>query len=242
MGRTFARASAHTVQFNTSGQPFRNWGFGTLAAWIRKATDSNTMMILCNDNAGSTDEGFAFYINSSNQVELWSDTAGATRTSTSFVQPSDGWCLVGVSKATGGTPRFHIHKQPAGTWAHENGAGTLADNTAVDNTDPLNIGRDFTGGSGHFDGDIAAVLAIPGRAMSDGEFERLAGGHWDQQIQRVEDLLVEFPSGRDPYISGGATIRANDIGRMRNTATTGTTRTAFRDPVGMRFSRHTRRR
>lgn len=245
MSRNFnSPSTGHYLQWAYNAALFNNWTWGTIAAWIKRSADGATYRgLLLNINAANNDLGFGFLIGATNLVDLWSATSGVDILSTTTVVAADGWCLIGVTKTTGGTPRFHIYKQSANTWVHENGGGTQADNTDV-NTSGIGglwVG-DYVGDTsgGGFQGDIAAIMALNRIVLDDSAFERLARGSWDQWIQKQTDFLVEFPSGRDHGVITD-TIVTTDMARQRQTGGVGTSRSATADPPGFRFSRLTRR-
>lgn len=242
MARHFTAASSEYIDFDTSAPLFQNWTWGTIAAWVKRASNGSSFRVIVGCDDGGADLGFGFLLVSSNETDLWSKTAGSDMLSTTTVLVADGWCLVGVTKTTGGTPRLHIYKQSANTWTHENGSGTQADNAFVG--DVVAIGANHqVGGSiaGPFDGDIAAVLVLDQYSMTDSEIERLPSGAWDRYVTRQTDFYWESRSGRDTATAATG-VASNDRGRVRSTNMVGTTLGATADPYGFRFSRLSRRR
>lgn len=247
MSRRFTKGSSEFIQFSTSGQHFTNWGFGTLAVCLKRISNSgsNFQYLLCNTNAASTDSGFAFTFDLSDRFDLWSATGSTDRLSTTSFTTTAGWGIVAITKTTGTTTaRAHFFSWTSGTWTHENFSGTSADNTDVLSPPSVQIGEFWNaGGHGDYlDAEVAAVMALTNEAMTDSQIERLPAGLWDRWLTRAEDFLIEFPSGRDPYVSGTNTVRTSGRATMKATSTTGTTRGASADPPGFRFSKFKRRR
>jgi hypothetical protein len=243
VARHFTSASSERIRFNSTTQHFLNWTYGTIAAYVRKTTDGANMMVLNNQNTAASDSGFGFLINTANKIDLWSNTANSDILSTSTFLSTDGWGIVAVTKATGGTPRAHFYKQQSATpWTHEAMTGAQADNTDVNPTNP-NVSISCSSDATQFfvNGDIAAIIALNQQVMTDSEIERLPSGMWDRWLRRTDDFLIEFPSGRDAFVTGVNTSRTVGRGTMRPTATVGTSRAARTDPPGFRFSRYKRR-
>lgn len=242
MGRHFTRASTESITITTAAAFFQNWANGTIAAMVRTASDlggGNYPVIIACENSGGTDDGFSFYVDGdlSQSLSVFLGTAGnISENASAAIQTANGWCCVAVTKVTGSTaPRFHIYKPTTNAWVHAAGGTALVDNTTF-NTN-LYIGRSQATVANRFDGDIAAVMVV-GRVMTDSEIERLPSGRWDRWLSKQTDYLREFPSGRDQIQLG----RANDMARQRDSALTGTSRTAATDPPGFKWSRLNRRR
>lgn len=244
MARRFTRASSEHVDFNDVGQPFRNFGWGTVATVVRFASDGsggNYHALLGNNAPGNADDGSLFLRSDLNHPSLFFTSAGTSRDcATQTVTASLGWVLMAATKGTGIViPRSHLFVWSTGTWNHADMSGTMADNTSFDTTLPVMIGSGHFGD--YFDGDMAAIMVANNRAMTDSECERLASGGWERWVTRPDDFLAEFPSGRDP--AGTATVRTTSRAAMRSTATSvGTSRSAVADPPGFRFSARCRRR
>lgn len=82
-----------------------------------------------------------------------------------------GWRLIAVTKATGTVaPRFHQYDYGAGTWTHENAAGTLG-NSGIPATSATIGSR--PGGTNAFNGDIE-IAGVWDVAMTDDQVEALA--------------------------------------------------------------------
>lgn len=239
MAVRLTRASSGLIAF-TAGT-FNNWPFGTLAAVVRRASFGTDYHVMfgCRDTTGSAD-GFGMQFNPSNQLELWSETAGAVADSTATVTTSD-WYVVAITKATGSqTPRAHLFNWATGTWTHQAMSAALVDN--ADFGFPVWIGTSNPAFNSYFDGDVAAVMALTGRVMSDGEIERLPRGEWSRYVNRGDQFLAEFPTWPIPTAGAGASCQALVPTGMRSSTVTGVSRSAVAHPPGFRFSIDNRRR
>lgn len=234
MGRLFVRASTEFLTV-AANPPFQQFPWGTLAAVIRVAGVGITQSIINIDFPASADDTMQYGVNPSNAVSLWLFTAGVSQ-SGGTVAVADGWMVVAMTKASGNvTPRAHIFKWSAQSWAHTNAGGAMNNDASVAQTQ-IFLGNDHVNES--WNGDIAAVMCLPSRVLTDSEIERLPAGQWDRWLMQG-DLLYEFKSGRD---DPGGVVRDQARSRSRQTARAGTSRTAVADPPGFRFSRLTRRR
>jgi hypothetical protein len=150
---------------------------------------------------------------------LYFESGGGTGadSGTSTVLPSDGWVIVGVSRAAGTTtPRFHIYRSLDQTWTHVDGAGTTPNPTAQAT---IRFG-------GRQDGArLGALLAVAAQydaALSDAQFETLNGGYrwsygvlgptalWEFNLPSVETPLNDMMGTADEIEGVGTTVVFND--------------------------------
>jgi hypothetical protein len=87
-----------------------------------------------------------------------------------------------------------------------------------------------------FDGDIAAIMIVDKRSLTDSEIERLPRGLWEQVATGPTDVLREF--SYNDRVGLGTNI---DASKRRDAVLTGTTRSPLRGPPGFRFSAINRR-
>lgn len=134
---------------------------------------------------------------------------------------SDGWHLVGATKAAGtATPRFHKHVFSTGAWTHSDAGSTMGDGVAVAGGDTLRMGRWGTA-SMRLDGAIA-IAGVWDRVLTDAEIEQLAftvqawygsapreGWLLDQADTGVN--IVSFTGGGANF-TGGAALVSTDSG------------------------------
>lgn len=241
MARHFDGAANDWMAWDPATGGFSTFTDGTVVAVIRRASNGAAGIMELDD--GSGDSPFTFFLDAAGGLDTIGIYAQGSSDveSAATVKVADGWCLVAVTKASGtATPRFHIFKWSANTWTHQNGGGT---NIVTHAWSKIRIGRSQSGDQ--FDGDLAALMIINGRVMTDSEIERLPAGAWDRWVG-AHDFLCEFKSGRDaPVATTQSRHPDQSRSRDRQTAsvtTTGTSRAAVADPPGFRYSRLTRRR
>lgn len=232
------------LAFDTSIGQVGSFGGGfTLAAWLRRTAISTGFAPIVELGDGGANSPVSWFFDSTtNVLGIYTNNEGAARTGTVAVTSTTDWTFVCTTKATGTvTPRMHLYR-PASGWTHENASGNLAN---AGGWNRINIGFDGAGDDGSM--DMAAVMGINARALTDSEVERLlnSGKSWESWLN-PGDFLFEFRSGRDLPVTTTASRHPDQSpSRTRQTATfttTGTARSARPDPPGHRFSRLTRRR
>ncbi len=150
MARTFSLTSGITLSLGNTGTTF---GPGTVAAILRRTTDSTLQVIYYGSNSGGGANRLQMAWLVGNTLQIRNDAASVNSTYT--VVSADGWVLIAVSKATGtATPRMHKYVYATDTWTHENASGTLANSGAM--TGNSYIGR-YTAVDFGFIGDIAVA-------------------------------------------------------------------------------------
>jgi len=242
VARRFTQASSELIDFNDSLMQSLNWQWGTIMCAARRASDGGTRGLIGNENSGHTDNGFVLFLDTNDPILVCSGGASPIADAGVSVVTADGWFLLGGTKDTGNvTPRHHFYKWTTNAWTHSGYTGTVTDGPSTA-TRPYNLCNTINGGSDGWDGDIAAVMVLPSRVMTDSEIERLAAGRWDHWLMQPNDFLIEFPSGRDNVIASTLNVRTTDRQRTVATTVTGTSRTTTNDPPGFRFSRLKRRR
>lgn len=139
-----------------------------MAALLRKTTDPATNQTLIQPGSGG---GLQFYIDGASKPTLWTGAASASSTFTVLV--SEGWVLVGVTKATGTVvPRFHKYVFSTDTWTHTDSATSIA-NAAVPGGG-CKLGAK-AGPGDFFDGDLAGA-AVWDIVLADTQVEALPFG------------------------------------------------------------------
>ena len=223
-------ASASSDLLDFAGYPSGFWTYGSWFLAVNITGGASTFRY-----QGHSGDNYLLGINDSNQLDLYQGGPSSQLT-TPTVNTTDGWRIIGMSKATGtATPRFHIYIWSTNAWTHANGNSAIGDATA---STTLRVFNDSS--SEIVPSNLAAWGMVHGRVLTDSEFERLPSGRWDLI---PADVLIEFPSGRDFPVTG-TTARHRDNGKYRQTTTTvsGTTRSAATDPPGFKFSRLKQRR
>lgn len=242
MARRFTRASSDAMAWDGStGGIGTSFPYGTIIARVRRGANQGNYQAIIELTDGSANSPFAFGFTTANTCWVYGANGALERDSTTTVTSQTDWTVAAVTKDTGNvTPRFHFFKGN-NAWTHEAGSGVMLDWAAITG---VNVGFDLAGD--YLDADVAAVMALNSRVMTDSEIERsVQGSSWDQWVG-PHDFLAEFKSGRDPYIVGTVARHPDQSrARIRQTATatiSGTIRTQASDPPGHKFSRLTRRR
>jgi hypothetical protein len=234
MPRRFVRASSSVITQPLTAPGFAGMTFGTAAAVVNRTVSGTNQYAVLGVADNASDNSLVLYFQSSNVLNMY--WAGNDNLSSATVTSTDGWVLIAGTKATGSVaPRLHIYKWATNVWTHQNGASNRANASLFGST--LWIGNDTTTFNSFYEGDIAAVMLVDKRAMSDGEIERLPNGLWERWATGPTDLLREF-GPRDQPIAG----RNIDPSLRRDTSTAGTTRTPIAGPPGFRYSAVNRRR
>lgn len=228
-----------------AAQRFTAMPFGTLAIVARRGAATGSFDRVAFLLGPEATDAWEFELSSTSADRLGTFTAtGAAARNAVTATTLGNWELWVWRKATGtATPVGSIYDWPTNVMvAAENFSGTVPDTAqtglATHQVGGFSLaGGGPAGGGSDFNGDIAAIMAINGRVISDGEVSRLPRGRWDQWDP---DLLLEYPSGRD---NPGGQNRDNSRSRMRQTSGgTASVRTALTDPPGFKWSRHIRRR
>lgn len=173
MARNFNGAASITLSTGGLG----SFQFGTMVALARRTDNNNWHGIVTTIQAGGGSNEVYLDIAPSSHASagaIWSSYGSIDNSGTLKFLAADGWCIVGVSKATGSqTPRYHKYVVSSATWTHQAGGGAIADGLATTTGTEMigNVGGDF------FTGDIAAV-ALFNRVLADQEIESLAGS-WE---------------------------------------------------------------
>lgn len=223
MGRRFARASGNYIEIGTTaalaGFDYR---FGTIAAVLNFASlpvIATSNDFFCTNHSVGACADFSVNNNGGTiSFDYYDGTNGRNAFSGAF---STGVTyLLAVTKATGtATGRAHMYVFSTNTWTHAALSGTNVD--AAANT-TLTLGAaDNTGSTSFaFDGDLFAIGAWSGYAMSDQEVEQLVRPDWG----RFNPSLWEFwDSSRDSLdLSGGLgrhrPVQTARVGGLRGTA------------------------
>ena len=136
-------------------------GAATLVQIGGPSSDPQHFVLRIGDGGGTTDK-------------LTYATNATAVSSTSSVQPADGWCLLAVTKTAGTTaPRFHKYVYNSNSWTRDNGS-SVANTSKVGPTDTVRIGTSISTGTPirFLDGSIAA-MAIFSSALSDAQMDVL---------------------------------------------------------------------
>ena len=136
---------------------------------VRRTTNAVLHVVLYLGTATSGAARVQFAILADNSIQL---RCGNNTQSASSLVVADGWCLIGVTKTTNGTPRFHKYVFATNTWTHTNAGATLNDITAPATS--LFHGDWATGGDA-FGGDIAMTGLWFNGPLSDAQVEALPG-------------------------------------------------------------------
>ncbi len=151
-----------------------------------------------------------------NLLNLLTSVGNVSATSTTNIVAADGWCLVGVSKASGTVnPRFYRYKFTSPTWARENAVGTLANGTGT--AASFRLGA-TSGSTFPINADIAAAVMF-NRVLSDAETELLPGSYaawfalapsavWilDQDVVSTHKVLDWTGNGANEASGTGTTV------------------------------------
>lgn len=172
MARLFTRASGHRINLSPGALTTGLASARTFVAVVRLASNvsGSPWTIFCAKAADGLQQA-AFRIGNSTGTDanLAVGVQGTSTSSTTSVSTSDGWVLVFVSKAAGtATPRFGKYVYSSDSWSFSNGAAIAYGGTTCD---MVQIGE-TTADARYFDGDIAAVAAIPS-ALTDGQIAAL---------------------------------------------------------------------
>lgn len=227
MGRKFVLASGNYLEVGTAGLAGFDYRFGTIAAVLNFASlpgvSTSADFFATNHSAGACVD-FSLS-NSAGTVSL--DLYDGTNTRQAFGGAFSTGVnyLLAVTKATGtATGRVHMYVFSTNTWTHAALSGTSVDSAA--NT-ALTLGAADASGSTSFglNGDMFAVAAWSGYAMSDQEVEQLARPDWGRSNPSMWDF---WDTSRD----GGDMM--NTLGRynVRQTARAGGLRGTVSPPAG----------
>ena len=141
----------------------------TLVSLCKKTTDTAAYMDIWGIRNASQ-YVLSIGVQNDDRFYLAKGTAYADRSCNIMLTGAEGWCLLAATKGAGTvTPRFHQYVYGTNTWTHEDGSGTLADNTAPGASGTVRFGNGMNG-FGAFSQALNAVFAA---ALTDTEIERL---------------------------------------------------------------------
>lgn len=121
-------AANDEVRFNLPAAANFTAAYTVAALVLRRAVPGGVWHAILGHHSSTSVPQLAIEFDSTNHVELNQNNGAASRTSTSTISSTTDWYLIAATKAAGTvTPRFHLKNITTGAaWAHEAGAGTLA--------------------------------------------------------------------------------------------------------------------
>lgn len=209
IGRTFQNG-AHEVF--TAATSIVEAGSNTMLALVKfnAAGDGSWQTVANGMIAGQWDYDMLGRDPSNNLV--WSSDSGATSYASATVSSSDGWVVLGITKAGGSaTPRAHIYK--GGAWTHANMAAAVPN---LGNADAIRFGGDGAVEGDPLDG-ILAYAAWFGSELSDAnveaaglDFERLLAlspnAAWLFDQPTVDEPVLDLFGANDQTSRTGTTV------------------------------------
>ena len=204
--RHFARVAGELITMGIGSLGFA-FGPGTWAGIVKRNSDLDDPGVI---GVGAATDWAVFFEVANDYISFYNGAA-TVDAAIPFVT-ADGWCLLGVTKATGTVaPRIHKYVYGTGQWTHANATGTVA-NSGVPATS-------FTIGDGN--AKLDAEMKIQGVwdfVLTDAQFETLPF--------RIKPwLTVGQPRTLLPLEQSSTSIPVLDLGtvpRATQTAISGT--------------------
>ncbi|HEU4543052.1 MAG TPA: hypothetical protein VFR23_18115 [Jiangellaceae bacterium] len=142
----------------------------TVVAVMRRNVNSAWHGIWSMNDSVDGYSGWGLLLTDTGKPYIQNDGAGPSSMS---VTTSDGWVVIGYSKAAGtATARFHKYGYAANSWSHVNGDATQADGSAGGASGKAKFGT-YNGGADRLNGDIV-MAGVWNSVLTDTQIETLA--------------------------------------------------------------------
>jgi hypothetical protein len=120
-------AANDEVRFNLPAAANFTGAYTLAALVLRRAVPGTVWHAITGHHSSTSVPQVAIEFDGTNHLELNENNGAASRTSTATVSSTTDWYLVAATKAAGTvTPKLHTKNLTTGAWAHDSGAGTLA--------------------------------------------------------------------------------------------------------------------
>lgn len=196
-------------------------GAWSILVVLKKQTGADNQYHVIMSFENNTAQTLGIFLNDANGISFENGTERGS--ASNLITVADGWCIVGISHASGiTTPRYHVFKETAGTFAHGNFSGTVANLTGTVNNVKLGYSGEYAysslGGSIRFQ----AMAAFEGVNISDGTFETLteslqswldagATGAWPlNQTITADDVLDVTGNGANETSTSNTSVVTGD--------------------------------
>lgn len=174
MARRFTAASGDVLDLAVGGLSSFTMSGATIVTMVRRASTGTAMELFTSYTTGRVGRGSIYIDGPTSQLSIYNVADGTFPSCSITVSNTEGWVIVGVSKAAGSaTPRGHKWVAATGTSSHANMTSTQADWSTPGASGSFGL-SDFGAGE-YFDGEVAAVAVFP-TVLTDSQFESLQAG------------------------------------------------------------------